>query len=91
MASLLGVVCYGVNYALLSLHVFDGDSVGFFLGNTVAAVLVLVSNAVDFNLASVMVQLFFIAIGFCAMIWRFLEDTSEGDREVGRNLPARVP
>ena len=53
----------------------SGDSLIFFSGNTIAAALVLISNVSEFNLASVLIQIFFITIGMSAMILRFLEDT----------------
>lgn len=72
----LGVAVYVGTYALLSRRILDGDSVAFFAGNTVAAALVLTSNFGEFNLASVMAQVFFIVIGFTAMMKRFQEDTA---------------
>jgi len=75
----LGVAVYVGTYALLSWRVLDGDSVAFFAGNTVAAALVLLSNIGVFSLASVLIQIFFIALGFSAMIWRLLEVTSRPD------------
>ena len=74
----IGVVGFAVYvgiYALLSWRIIGGDSLAFFAGNTVAAALVLLSNFGEFNLASVLIQIFFIIIGMSAMILRFLEDT----------------
>ena len=66
----LGFGLYVTNYSLLSSRVINSDSLGFFAMNTVAAAFVLVSNYVEFNLASVMIQMFWIAIGFKAMAIR---------------------
>ena len=69
----IGVVGFGLyvtNYSLLSSRVVSSESLGFFLMNTVAAAFVLASNYVEFNLASVMIQVFWIAIGFKAMAIR---------------------
>ena len=71
-----GFAVYVGTYALLAWRVFDGDSVAFFAGNTVAAALVLASNFGEFKLAIVLIQIFFIALGLCAMILRFLEETA---------------
>ncbi len=80
----IGVVGFAVyvgTYALLSMRVLTGDSVAFFAGNTVAATLVLMSNFGEFNLASVLIQIFFITIGLGAMIFRFVEDSAAADIE----------
>jgi hypothetical protein len=69
----IGVVGFGLyvtNYSLLSSRVINSDSLGFFAMNTLAASFVLASNYVEFNLASVMIQMFWIAIGFKAMAIR---------------------
>lgn len=73
---LVGVALYVLVYALLSWRWIGGDSLIFFAGNTLAASMVLLSNLGEFNLASVLIQIFFIVIGMAAMILRFLEDTS---------------
>lgn len=69
----IGVIGFGLyvtNYSLLSSRVVSSESTGFFLMNTVAAAFVLTSNYVEFNLASVMIQVFWIAIGFKAIAIR---------------------
>ncbi len=69
----IGVIGFGLyvtNYSLLSSRVINSESVGFFAMNTLAAAFVLTSNYVEFNLASVMIQVFWIAIGFKAMMIR---------------------
>ncbi|MEM6387663.1 MAG: hypothetical protein AAF718_15655 [Pseudomonadota bacterium] len=79
VVGVFGFSVYVATYALVSVRVLSGDSLAFFAGNTVAATLVLMSNFGEFNLASVLIQIFFIAIGLCAMILRFLEDTAMPD------------
>lgn len=74
-AGLTGFATYVIVYAMVGWRVLSGDSLLFFFGNTVAAALVLISNVSEFNLASVLIQIFFITIGMSAMILRFLEDT----------------
>lgn len=70
---IIGVIGFGLyvtNYTLLSWRIVNSDSIRFFLVNTLAAILVLASNYIEFNLASVMIQVFWIAIGIKAMIIR---------------------
>ncbi|NNE87773.1 MAG: hypothetical protein HKN27_06820 [Silicimonas sp.] len=70
---IIGVVGFGLyvaNYTLLSSRVVNSDSARFFFVNTLAAAFVLASNYIEFNLASVMIQIFWIAIGIKAMIIR---------------------
>ncbi|MEO9825525.1 MAG: hypothetical protein ABJF50_13995 [Paracoccaceae bacterium] len=67
---ILGFGLYVTNYSLLSSRVVSSESIGFFMMNTVAAAFVLVSNYIEFNLASVMIQVFWIAIGFKAIALR---------------------
>lgn len=66
----IGVALYVANYSLLSSRIVNSDSLGFFAMNTLAASFVLVSNYVEFNLASVMIQVFWIGIGFKAIAIR---------------------
>lgn len=79
MIGVFGCLVYVGIYALLSWRVIGGDSLLFFAGNTVAAALVLASNLGEFNLASVLLQMFFIFIGLSAMILRFM-DTAKAAR-----------
>ena len=70
---IIGVIGFGLyvtNYSLLSSRVINSESAGFFLMNIIAAAFVLISNYVEFNLASVMIQLFWIAIGTKAILIR---------------------
>lgn len=67
---ILGFGFYVLNYWLLSSRVLDSESKSFFALNTVAAALVLMSNYVEFNLASVLIQVFWIVIGTLAIIKR---------------------
>jgi len=67
---IMGFGCYVVSYSLLSCKTLNSDSKAFFAINTLAAILVLSSNYVDFNLASAMIQVFWIAIGTLAILHR---------------------
>ncbi|MDJ0637558.1 MAG: hypothetical protein QNJ20_01890 [Paracoccaceae bacterium] len=70
-----GFAVYVGVYALLSWRLIGGDSLVYFAGNTVAAALVLTSNIGEFNMASVLIQIFFIAIGMTAMILRLMAES----------------
>jgi len=72
-----GFALYVLNYALLSWRLVDVKSNRFFVWNTAAASLVLASNYIDFNLASVLIQVFWIAIGLNAIILRRKSAPSE--------------
>ena len=69
----IGIVGFGLyvtNYSLLSSRVVSSESRGFFMMNIAAASFVLAANYIEFNLASVMIQVFWIAIGFKAIAIR---------------------
>ena len=70
-AGLSGFGLYVVVYASLGWRLISGDSLSYFAGNTLAALLVLISNMGEFNLASVLIQVFFILIGTSAIFLRF--------------------
>ena len=65
-----GFALYVTNYLMLSWRWLDTESSAFFFLNTTAAALVLASNYVDFNLASALIQVFWIVIGFNAIFLR---------------------
>ncbi len=70
---LLGFSIYVTNYCCLSFRILSSESALFFAINTTAASLVLVSLTRDFNLASALIQIFWISIGTCAIalrLWR---------------------
>ncbi|SLN34835.1 hypothetical protein PSA7680_01642 [Pseudoruegeria aquimaris] len=58
-----GVCLYVGNYCLLVLQRTDSRCIGYFLVNMAAAACVLVSLTRDFNLASAMIQVLWIALG----------------------------
>lgn len=68
-----GFVLYVGNYLGLSLRLISGDSIVYFVINTVAASLVLIGLMRDFNMASVLIQSFWIVIGVSAIALRCLE------------------
>ena len=65
-----GFLTYVINYTCLSLRLLSGDSIPYFLANTLAASLVLISLSAEFNLASALIQGFWICIGLVAIVLR---------------------
>ena len=74
-----GIGIYFGTCVLLLKRAIGGDSLAYFAGNTVAAVLLLLSNIGAFDLTAVLVQIALIAAGFGLMILVFLIET--GRRE----------
>ncbi|WP_198014582.1 CBU_0592 family membrane protein [Salipiger mucosus] len=66
----IGFLFYAGSYAMLSARAISGDSMLYFGLNTIAAVCVTVSLVHDFNLASLMIQSFWIVTGLGAMTIR---------------------
>lgn len=69
---LAGVAGYVASYGLLQLGYLDGNGVTYSVANVVAAALVLVSLTNDFNLASAVTQVIWIAIGTGGLMLRLL-------------------
>lgn len=65
-----GFVLYVLNYSLLTFRVFDAQHAAYFLFNLIAALLVLIGLLGSFNLASAMIQTFWIAISAIAIVLR---------------------
>jgi hypothetical protein len=70
-----GFVLYVVNYTLLTLGWVSGDSVQYFAVNLVAAALVLIGLSGNFNLASALIQSFFITMSTLGIAIRILRST----------------
>lgn len=70
---IIGVTGFGLyvlNYTLLTFHKLDSYAAIYFAINLVAASCVLVSLLVSFNLASAMIQVFWVMISFAAIVIR---------------------
>ncbi|MBV2358519.1 hypothetical protein KUH32_01915 [Thalassococcus sp. CAU 1522] len=67
---ILGFMAYVANYLMLSFRVLSSESVLYFVINTSAATLVLISLTQEFNMASALIQGFWITIGICAIAIR---------------------
>ena len=66
----LGFLTYVFNYFALSFRILSSEHIRFFALNISAATMVLISLTQDFNLASVLIQSFWIVIGSLAIVIR---------------------
>ena len=58
----LGFGLYVLNYTLLTTRVISGNSLQFFAANLTAASCVLIGLTVSFNLASALIQIFWVVM-----------------------------
>lgn len=65
-----GFVLYVLNYCLLTLRKVSSECITYFAINWAAATMVLLGLATSFNLASALIQLFWIAISTAAIVIR---------------------
>lgn len=88
-----GFVTYVAVYAALCLGVWAGDSLRYFCGNTLAAGLVLISLSAEFNLASALIQSFWIVMGCIAILLRLVRRASDrrADQAAARWHPHEDP
>ncbi|WP_137701538.1 CBU_0592 family membrane protein [Marimonas lutisalis] len=70
IAGIIGFTIYVFNYAMLTLRRLSGDSVVYYMLNFSAAGLVLLGLTVSFNLASAMIQMFWIAMSSLGILIR---------------------
>ncbi|WP_205859842.1 CBU_0592 family membrane protein [Cochlodiniinecator piscidefendens] len=71
----IGVVGFGLyltNYTLVTFQKIDSRGITFFLVNIIAASCVLTSLVQNFNLASALIQIFWICLGVVAVTLRLL-------------------
>ncbi|WP_300435992.1 hypothetical protein [uncultured Mameliella sp.] len=81
---LCGFFLYVGVYAALSFRLVTGDCLSYFVGNTAAASLVLIGLSHEFNLASALIQVFWISIGIAAIVLRLLRRASDRRAEAAR-------
>ncbi|XBQ15123.1 MAG: hypothetical protein ABL308_09130 [Oceanicaulis sp.] len=70
---LAGVACILLAYFLLQIEKVRGDTLAYLLLNTVGACLLIISLMVTFNLASFVIEIFWLAIslfGLGKLAWR---------------------
>lgn len=82
-AGFLGVLAYICNYTALSLRILSSECLAYFVINTSAACLVMVSLTQNFNMAAALIQGFGICIGTLAILIRL-------HRVVRRRIAARL-
>ncbi|WP_390910919.1 hypothetical protein [Pseudosulfitobacter sp. SM2401] len=75
MIGVAGFALYVINYSLLTLRFMDGHSLSYFILNLLAAAFVLVGLTVSFNLASAMIQLFWVAMSSLGIALRLARPT----------------
>ena len=68
---LLGFGLYVMSYVLLTTHRLDSRTSAYFVINLIAASLVLVSLVGAFNLASLLIQVFWIVVSILAIVRRY--------------------
>ncbi len=92
LLGVLGFFSYVAMYTCLSLRILNSESILYFAGNIVAASLVLISLTQDFNLASALIQIFWIAIGIPAIVLRLAKRRSDkvADETAARKRRARL-
>ncbi|MEL6958526.1 MAG: hypothetical protein AAGL89_06190 [Pseudomonadota bacterium] len=67
---ILGFTLYVGNYLLLTLHWVTSHSAAYFMINLAAATCVLISLTQTFNLASALIQMFWIVMSITAIMLR---------------------
>ncbi len=72
----VGVGVFFATYALLVGRAFGGDSLVYFIGNAVAAVLFLAASAGNYDVADMLARMAAVAVGFALMIGVFLIEIS---------------
>jgi len=80
LAEIIGVAgfcLYVVNYSLLTLQVFSGRTITYFMINLCAASCVLVGLSSSFNLASALIQCFFILMSLIGILLRLSRRPAE--------------
>ncbi len=90
-ADLLGVIGFGLyvaNYTALTNRWLSCESLTFFCINLSAAVLVLIGLSVNFNLASAMIQTFWIVLSSWAIVLRLIRPRAGRKMDQGAPLAA---
>ena len=71
----VGFLLYVLNYTLLTLGKFNSKDVGYFVFNWIAASMVLIGLIESFNLASALIQIFWIVISTVGIALRVYKRT----------------
>lgn len=70
MVGVPGVLVYLGSFAAVQAEILSGDSIAYSAANVIAASCVLLSLTVEFNLASLLIQISFITIGLVGIARR---------------------
>lgn len=70
-SGVVGFMVDVVNYLLLSAKIIGAETRLFFINNIIGSLLVLYSLTVQFNFASILTHIFWIAISFYGLILRW--------------------
>ena len=81
---LLGFAAYLGGFGALQFGLLDGNGKAYAWANVIGASLVLISLYDAFNLASALIQISWIIIGYVGIVRR----KGRHDNEVGRSIPA---
>ena len=84
-----GAAGYVTSYAMLQLGFLDGNGVRYSVANVAAATLVLISLTDQFNLASAVIQVIWIAIGVSGLVVRMFH--RRGRRATAQIAPIISP
>ncbi len=87
-----GFALYVANYTMLTLQRIKSDSITYFMLNAAAATLVLIGLSHAFNLASALIQVFYICASAIAIMIRLRRRPAEPSHiDVLRPLDLRLP
>ncbi len=86
LTGLLGACLYAASYLGAAFDKIPSQSIHYYLIKLIAATMVLVSLTESFNLASVVIQVFFIAVS-CIGIVRHVGKTRVGEAPLGAGYP----
>ena len=74
----VGFCLYVLNYTLLTMRILTGNSVHFFAINLTAALCVLIGLTVSFNLASALIQSFWIVMSLVGITLNMVRPSGHG-------------
>ncbi|MDX8348145.1 hypothetical protein SLH49_09115 [Cognatiyoonia sp. IB215446] len=90
VADAIGVAGFGLyvlNYTLLTFRRIRTEHVAYFVINATAAGMVLVGLSASFNLASALIQIFWLIISLTAIVIRLRAQTPPGGLQTSGDAP----
>lgn len=88
LIGIAGFLTYLASFGALQLRMIDGNGTLYAVMNILAASLVLVSMIEEFNLASTLISVSWIIIGFVGLGWRFVKKL-QGPSQATRLQPLK--